>query len=365
MKQMQNENAQKALNGHEAQLSELQAMLSDGHTNHVLTVEADRGMGKSHLLRKLAQLGEAQQQTVIEIDFSQANGLDTLYLIRRIRDQLEQRGTAADRANFDLLNKVINEQTQSRNLPAAIGINGEIQTVSVNLDQLRQNLLGLQIDQIETLSHDLNLDLPAGGMRLTESEADKQLMVDHLLTEAKRLDILADLVVQAQLENPALGWWDTSLESAAGRVVDAQGTLHVADLPARRLAIGEISRALFRTLAQMALTRQVLLLIDAWGEAGDESQRWLFHWLIKPLCQQKLKGVKLVVCGRDMTALRMNDLNASHSRLGPLSLSETRQLLVEKMGFSADSDIEEIHEWSGGIPSVITTLIAANQVEHE
>lgn len=341
--------------GRESQLMQLEEMLSGTGSNHVLTIEAPRGMGKSHLLRKIAKLGRTHQHMLVELDFRRGTDIDTLFLIRQIRDQLDQQGGLEVADKVALLNKAINEHTHSRNYPTAIGLEGKIQTVSVNLDTLKHNLHQLKNEQLVELSEGLNILPPAGG------ELEKNVLVNHLVSEAKRLDLLADLVVSGQQIDSQIAWWDAGQQHAGG-VVDIGGSLNQADLLARRLAIGEVSRSLFRMVTAIAAKRPILLLVDSWGAAGEESQKWLFHWLIKPLCREQLKGVKMVVAGRNLTPLRVIDLNASHTRLGPLSLNETRQLLIDKMGFHPDSDIDAIYAWTKGIPSVLETLIALNRL---
>ncbi len=344
--------------GREVQLAQLKDLLSEGTKTGFMTIEAPRGMGKSHLLTNLGKLGESFDHTLVELDFGQATELDTLYIIRRIRDQLELAPNHQNQAQIAMLNKAINEHTHSANTPTAIELDKQIQMVSVNVDELKQNLQLLETRKLIEISSDLNMMLPASG------EPEKLLLVDHLLNESRRLDLLADLVVQAQTADPSLTWWQSTPYHPSG-VADVGGTLVQNDLPARRRAIAEISRALFRLLQLTATTKPILLLIDGWNSAGDEDQKWMFHWLIKPLCSEQLVHVKMVVAGRDLTVLREIDLNASHTQLEPLNSAETRQLLIDKLGFHPDSDVNHIHEWTQGIPSVLETLIALNQIKDE
>ncbi len=344
--------------GREVQLAQLKALLSEGNSTGLMTIEAPRGMGKSHLLDKLGKLGESFDHTLVELDFSDATELDTLFIIRRIRDQLELAANNQNQSQIALLNKAINQHTRSTDTPTAIELDRQIQMVSVNTDELKQNLQQLGTQKLVDISIGLNMTLP------TSAEPEKILLVDHLLSESRRLDLLADLVVQGQMADPSLSWWNSAPYHPSG-VADIGGTLVQNDLPARRLAIGEISRALFNLVQDTATSKPVLMLIDGWNSAGNQNQKWLFHWLIVPLSREQLHHVKLVVTGRNLSELQTIDLNASHTRLEPLNATETRQLLVDKLGFHPDSNIDYIHEWTHGIPSVLETLIALNQIEDE
>ena len=84
-------------------------------------------------------------------------------------------------------------------------------------------------------------------------------------------------------------------DSISVSVGDISGGVPPADVAKQQADMG---RALCNDLASLAAShRWIVLLVDTFEHASDETRRWLQDWLFEPLCHQ-LQHVLLVVAGR-------------------------------------------------------------------
>ncbi|MEM8857338.1 MAG: hypothetical protein AAGD96_03405 [Chloroflexota bacterium] len=339
--------------GREAHMTLLQQILSREVSTRLMSVEAPRGMGKSHLLRHMAANGRADGHIVVQVDLSQVMELDSLYLIRLIRDQLQSQHAGAAEA-FSLLNQTINRHARSNLAFVGVGINGRIQTVCIDKHILLENLLRLPLDQIEQILFDLHIDPP-------KHDVPKRQLVETLLIHTYQLDLLSDLVALAYASAPELTWWTETLpDQLVNR--DQQGNLYLEDRLARQQAIFEISSALLLGIDTVSENRPLLILLDGWENGGNAACAWLIRWLVTPVITGELAEVALVIGGRKLHSIRTISNRAVHLGLEPLTRSQTHELLIQQLGYSAETNTTEIFEWTKGIPSVLTTLIGVNQL---
>lgn len=337
---------------HEEQVNLFAQMLNRTRLERLLTIEAPCGLGKSHLLRQMGRHAESNGYRVICIDLRHTLEMDSLYLIRHLRDSLAVQG----RDIFQQLNRIINRYTRSLAVTVGIKLNGRIQNVCVDQHALLSNLLNLEMQQLKDILLTLGI-YPSYGNKFS-----KRRLADFLLNQSLELKLLADLVTLAQQIKPAVNWWQ-AIEQSPLELSDQQGDLWLNDRFSRQQAIGEMSQALMQAVGEIAKNQLLLIMIDSWDEGGQTACGWLEQWLIQPAAANTLPGVNVVVAGRNLAPLRSAGVAGLHTDLEPLSEEQIKRILFNQFGFSEQTDTAAIYEWTKGFPSVLATLIGVNQLK--
>lgn len=321
----------------------------------VMTIEAQKDMGKTWLLSKMETYCQQENIPVTYIDFSNPRQVhriqDVLSFIRLLRDNFKLDST------FNQLNQTINRVTNAQQEGAS------------KLDSLREKIESyMLLDDIRQIAFKLQFkyDNLAGDTLRAK--------VRSLVQYCEQAQLLSRLIEVCMELRPFRDWqpekeivaklYTMVSEVVLGetapneQIIDNNGILRVDTQIERQHLEGQLTTAFFACLEPLlAEEKKVVFLFDALESAPNEAFVWIYNELLTRVRDGQMQEALVIMSGRtiaDLTDLDMKPYLVQ-TDLKPFSEDYIREYLVERRKISG-LDIRTITITSGGVPGELAIM---------